>query len=113
MSEVNPLFRAHMLLFRWGCEALAEATAEGDTGSEAGTPSAARDGSGADNADSHLQHSTRQQASQQIATDRAIGINVERPEAIEGSARIRTELSGPTKTTAGTISSLCSRSSKC
>jgi len=44
MSELNPLFRAHMLLYRWGCEAEARQAAEGD-GPAAGAPSAAGDGS--------------------------------------------------------------------
>ncbi len=76
MSGVNPLFRAHLLLYRWGCEALARQTAEGDSGSEAGTPSAARDGSGADDAGSHLQDSTGEQGGQQTATDPAVDTDV-------------------------------------
>jgi hypothetical protein len=45
MSEVNPLFRAHMLLLAWGRRALTESAANG--GQLPGRPpSAADDGSG-------------------------------------------------------------------
>ncbi len=43
MPELNPLFRAHMLLYRWGCEAEARLAADGD-GSEAVAQAAAGDG---------------------------------------------------------------------
>lgn len=45
----NPLFKAHMLLLRWGREALARKAAEGEQLTDR-APSTAGDGSGAANA---------------------------------------------------------------
>ncbi len=63
----DALFKAHLLLLRWGRERLAQEAAEGD-GSEAGTPSAAGDGSGEPINDS-LSLPTRQ-SSRQLSDQR-------------------------------------------